>query len=130
MCFSHANTIGIVTGPLLNIKQNVSPLRLEICRQFDARYTPHCLPNTAHISWLVLLYHLCSSTCQASLHFYKLWLKYSDECISVSIAHMATKRCPLHHTSDVMCTAHLLVCTMSTPVSGKPSEIAALHIHD
>ena len=59
----------------------------------------------------------------------KLRLTYSNECISVSIAHMATKRCPLHFTSDVMCTANLLVCTMSTPVSVKPSEIAVLHIH-
>ena len=65
MCFSHANAIGIVTGPLLNINYNVSPLRLEIFRQLGARYAPHWLPNTAHISWLELLYHLWSLTYQA-----------------------------------------------------------------
>jgi hypothetical protein len=34
----------------LNIQLHVSPLLLVVCRQFDARYTPHSLPNTAHIN--------------------------------------------------------------------------------
>jgi hypothetical protein len=38
-----------------NIQLHVSPFPLEICRNFDARSTPHLLPNTAHL----LLFTLC-----------------------------------------------------------------------
>jgi hypothetical protein len=32
-----------------NIQQNVAPLLLEICRQFNRRYAANMVPNTAHI---------------------------------------------------------------------------------
>ena len=34
---------------VINILLNVFPFQLDICRQFDARYTPHFLPNTASL---------------------------------------------------------------------------------
>jgi hypothetical protein len=63
---------------------NLSPSMLVTCRQLNARYTPHLLPNIAR----VLFFTLCqpwSLSNKISLHFLLFRLQYSIERKSVEI---------------------------------------------
>ena len=95
---------------------DMSTIRCALYSRFAAKYSKH--QPLFGISSLVPV----KSSVIAVLQIFRL--KYSNECISVFIAHMATIRCRLHFTSDVICTAHQLGWAMSTLVSVKPSCFA------
>ena len=84
---------------VLCIQTDVSPHLLLMCRQFDTRYTPHLLPNTAHISGLAL--------CQ-------LWpvsnlrnCSFANSCINIQI-NVSTILLQICRQFDSGYTAHLL----------------------
>jgi hypothetical protein len=77
-----------------NIRLNVSALRLENSRQFNARYIDKLVPNTAHI----LRFTLCelwprTYTMYLLLRIFRL--QYSTERICASIGDKPTFRCAL-----------------------------------
>jgi hypothetical protein len=75
-----------------NIQLNVSPPLLEICRQFNVRYTASMVPNTAHI----LQFKLCqlwSRTYTMHLQLRIFRLQYSSERICAAIVHITTIQC-------------------------------------
>ena len=89
----------------LSIHTDVSPILLHMWLQLEARYTPNLLPNTVH----VVPFDACKIGTQpnpAYLQFYVFSIKYSNQRISVSMAHLQTIRCALHLTSDVIYSAH------------------------
>jgi hypothetical protein len=67
-----------------NIHLNVSALLLEICRQFNARYTANLVPNTAHIVRFTLS-ELWSRTYTMHLQHRMFRLQYSSERICAAI---------------------------------------------
>jgi hypothetical protein len=80
-----------------NIQLNVIPSILVMCRQFNARYTPHLLPNKGRI----LLFSLCqqwSLSNKIYLHFLLFSLQYSIGRISVDIGEMSRIQCALYST--------------------------------
>jgi hypothetical protein len=111
----------------LIIQLNVSPLLLVICPQFDARCIPHLLLNTAHIVRFALC-QMWSLSNTALLQFRRFYLKYSIECISVSIPDISTIRCALYSTIDAKCSARTLVFAMSTLISVKYNGVTVLRI--
>ena len=74
---------------------NVTTFRLQVCRQFDARYIPYLMPSTVNI----IRFTLCKIWTQpdpALLQFRIFRIKYSNRRISDSMAHMATIRGSLY----------------------------------
>ena len=67
---------------VLCIQTDVSPHLLQMCRQFDTRYTPHLLPNTGRINWFAL--------CQ-------LWTLYMQRncCFTYSVSDIWINFSPL-----------------------------------
>jgi hypothetical protein len=119
-CYSSANAV-------INIQLKVSPLQVVICLQFDARYYPQFLPNTAQIGRF-LLCQLRAPSIPAQLQLCRFSLKYSIERIPAFIADVSTIRCTLYSTLAVKCSAHHPVDTMSTVVTAKSTEVAVMHI--
>jgi hypothetical protein len=98
-----------------NIHVNVSALLLEISRQFNARYTPNLLPNTAHIpqnmlcelwSWLYTKYF--------QLRIFRL--QYSTVGVCAAIGDISTIQCALYCILGVKYSAHPPVYAMWTVV--------------
>jgi hypothetical protein len=85
------------------------------------------LTNTAHISRIKLC-QLWFRANPALLQFYVLCLIYSNQRISVPVAHMPTGRCALCPTLSGKCGAHEAVCAMSTVVPVKSCVFEVLHI--
>ena len=89
----------------LSILTDVSPIVIHIWLQLEARYTPNLLPNTVH----VIPFDACKIGTQpnpAYLQFCIFSIKYSNQRISDSMAHLQTIRCALYFTSDVIYSAH------------------------
>ena len=81
----------------VNIHLHKSTLLLVICRQFNARYTPHMLPNT----WYDIRFALCqlwSRLRPAYFQFCIFRLQSTIERSSVAIGHMSAFRCALYFT--------------------------------
>jgi hypothetical protein len=111
----------------ISIQLNVSPLPMVICRQFDARYFPHLLSNTAH----VLLFMQCQLWTRSNtmlLQFCIFRPQYSFERISAAIGDMTTIRCGLYSTIAAKCSKHHPVCAFLILGAAESSIIAALQI--
>jgi hypothetical protein len=96
-----------------NLQLNVSPLRLVVCRQIDACYTPHLLPNTRHN----IRFTLCQLWCRSNtilLLFLIFRLQYLIESISVDIDDMSTIQYTLYSTFAAKHRVHQPVCSSST----------------
>jgi hypothetical protein len=80
-----------------NYQLNVSPLRLVVCRQIDAFYTPHLLPNAAWIVQITLCQHWTQSN-SIYLQFLPFMLQYTIESISAAIGGLSIGRCASCYT--------------------------------
>jgi hypothetical protein len=81
----------------INIQLNVSPLRLVVYRQIDARYTPHLLRNTEHYIGFTLC-QLWTRSNAIELQFMSLRLQCSIERIWVAIGGVSTNPSALYST--------------------------------
>jgi hypothetical protein len=88
----------------INIQFNMSSSILVIYRQFNARCTPHLLPNAGHkIRFTPCLFW--TREIPIYLHFLLFRLQYSIERISAAIGDISTKKCViLHIYSQIQCT--------------------------
>jgi hypothetical protein len=77
-----------------NIQLNASALILEICRQFNVRYTAYIVPNTAHILQFTLS-ELWTRTYTMYLQLHIFRIQYSAERISAVIGDISTTQCAL-----------------------------------
>jgi hypothetical protein len=109
----------------LSIKLNVSPLRLMVYRQINARNTPHLLPNTQHNIRFTLC-QLWSRSNPIQLHFLIFILQYSIECISAAIGCLSTNRCVLYFTFSANYRAQYPVYAMPTLAPVKSNIITVL----
>jgi hypothetical protein len=110
-----------------NIQLNVSPLLLEIPRQFNARYTANLVPNTAH-NLLFTLSELWSRTYTMYLQLHIFSIQYSAERICASIGDIPTFRCALYCKLGSKYSAHPTVYIMWTVVPAIYNVVTALHI--
>jgi hypothetical protein len=94
-----------------NIQLNVSPLLLEISRQFNALYTAKLMPNKAHMLQFTLC-ELWSRTYTMYLQLRIFRLQYSTERICVAIEDMSTIQCALYRKPGAKYSAHGAVYPM------------------
>jgi hypothetical protein len=94
-----------------NIQLNVSPLLLEISRQFNALYTAKLMPNKAHMLQFTLC-ELWSRTYTMYLQLRIFRLQYSTERICVAIEDMSTIQCALYCNFDIKYSTHPPVYAM------------------
>jgi hypothetical protein len=88
-----------------NIRLNVSALRLEISRQFNARYIDKLVPNTAHILRFTLC-ELWPRTYTMYLHLRLFSLQYSTERICAVVGDISTIQCALYCELGAKYSAH------------------------
>ena len=105
----------------------ISPFPLKICRQFDAPYTPHLLPNTVPFSRIALCQPYTLSN-PAQLRYCRFCFKYSIERTSVSVGDMSTTWCTFHSTFAAKYSASVPVNIISTRVKVKSNVFAVLYI--
>jgi hypothetical protein len=110
-----------------NIQLNESALLLEICRQFNVRYTAYIVPNTAHILQFALS-ELWSRTYTMEIQSRIFKLQYSTEHICASIGDMPTFRCALYCKLGSKYSAHATVYIMWTVDPAIYNVVTALHI--
>jgi hypothetical protein len=67
------------------------------CRQINARYNPHFLPNAAKILQITLYQHWLQSN-PIELYFLLFWYQYTIERISADIGDMSTIQSALYCT--------------------------------
>ena len=109
----------------LIIQITVSPFALQICRRFDARYTPLLLPNTLHIIW----FELCNVWAQTNSAYLQLCIFRRNVQILHIQMNVSWFLCRLF---DAQNTPHMLpnqpVCAMLTLDPTKFCVVAHLHI--
>jgi hypothetical protein len=110
-----------------NIQLKVSPLLLEICRQFNARYTVNLVPNKAHMLQFTLC-EMCSLPYSMLLQLRLFRLQYSADRISVAIGDMSTIHCSLYCKFLAKYGAHPPVYAMWTVAPDICNVITAPHI--
>lgn len=100
----------------------VSPPLLQICRQFDSRYTPHLIPNTGQGK----RFALCQLGTQSNLmlmDFRIFCINYSIDVISASNAGMSAIQHAIYSTLAAKYSARKPVSAMSTQISVKTNVI-------
>jgi hypothetical protein len=89
----HCNYSSAYSG--INIQLDVSPLLLEMSRQFNSRYTANLVPNTAHI----LRCTLCDLWSRPYTKYFQhriFRLQYSAVGFCAAIVHITTIQCALY----------------------------------
>jgi hypothetical protein len=111
----------------VNNQLNVSALLLEICRQFNERYTANLVPTTAHTLQFTLS-ELWSRTYSMELQFCIFRLQYSTERICAAIRDISTFQCSLYCKLGAKYSAHPPVYAVWTVVPAICNVVTALHI--
>jgi hypothetical protein len=96
-----------------NIQQNVAPLVLEICPQFNERYTANLEPNITHIPQFTLC-ELWSRSYTMHLQLSIFSLQYSTVGICAATADISTMLRALNCKPGTKWSAHPPVYAMST----------------
>jgi hypothetical protein len=98
-----------------NIQLNVSPLLLQISRQFNERCFANVVPNTPHVLQFTL-FELRSRTYAIEIQLRIFRLQYSAERITAGIGDVPTCRCALNFKFGAKYRAHLPIYSMWTVV--------------